>query len=345
MFDQHAAAQCKARWNGIAKPLDSLGTLETLVCQLAGIQHTTEVRLDRRVCLVFCADNGVVEEGVTQASSEVTALQAVNIARGHGSVNAIARAAGCDVVAVDVGIQTDPEEPRLLRRKAGHGTGNIAKGPAMTEDQLERTLKTGIDLAGQMKEQGYHIICTGEMGIGNTTTASAVASVLLDVDPAAVTGRGAGLSNEGLSRKLSAVRQSIRLNSPDRLLPRDILKKLGGFDIAAMTGVFLGGVVHEVPVVIDGVISSVSALLALRINPECRAYMIASHLSREPSAAMVMDALGTSPLIRADMALGEGTGAVALLPLIDLALSVYRQNNTFEHLKMAAYTPQCARKP
>ena len=238
MFDQHAAAQCKARWNGIAKPLDSLGTLETLVCQLAGIQHTTEVRLDRRVCLVFCADNGVVEEGVTQASSEVTALQAVNIARGHGSVNAIARAAGCDVVAVDVGIQTDPEEPRLLRRKAGHGTGNIAKGPAMTEDQLERTLKTGIDLAGQMKEQGYHIICTGEMGIGNTTTASAVASVLLDVDPAAVTGRGAGLSNEGLSRKLSAVRQSIRLNSPDRLLPRDILKKLGGFDIAAMTGVF-----------------------------------------------------------------------------------------------------------
>lgn len=345
MFDQHAAAQCKARWNGIAKPLDSLGTLETLVCQLAGIQHTTEVRLDRRVCLVFCADNGVVEEGVTQASSEVTALQAVNIARGHGSVNAIARAAGCDVVAVDVGIQTDPEEPRLLRRKAGHGTGNIAKGPAMTEDQLERTLKTGIDLAGQMKEQGYHIICTGEMGIGNTTTASAVASVLLDADPAAVTGRGAGLSNEGLSRKLSAVRQSIRLNSPDRSLPRDILKKLGGFDIAAMTGVFLGGVVHEVPVVIDGVISSVSALLALRINPECRAYMIASHLSREPSAAMVMDALGTSPLIRADMALGEGTGAVALLPLIDLALSVYRQNNTFEHLKMAAYTPQCARKP
>ena len=340
MTDQHAARLCRERWNAIAKPLFSLGRLEEAVCRLAAIQGTPEVDIGRRVCLVVCADNGVVSEGVTQADAGVTALQAACIARGGASVNAMARAANCDVLAVDVGMLTEPEEPRLLRRKAARGTGNMAKGPAMTVEQLEATLKTGMDLAREMQEQGYQIICMGEMGIGNTTTTAAMASVLLGQPPEAVTSRGAGLSDAGLVRKLAAVQSAIRVNRPDPKDPRDVLRKLGGFDIAAMAGICLGAEQHRMPVVVDGVIAAVAALAAVRMSPGCRDYLLASHLSREPAAGLALEALGLQPLIHADMALGEGTGAVALLPLLDLALAVYRGSNTFSALKMPAYQPQ-----
>lgn len=339
MINQQAARLCRERWNSIAKPLYSLGRLEEAVCRLAAIQGTPDVCIDKRACLVVCADNGVVAEGVTQADAAVTALQAASIARGQASVNAMARAAQCDVVAVDVGMNTDVEEPRLLRRKAACGTGNIARGPAMTREQLEASLKTGMDLAGEMKAAGYQIICIGEMGIGNTTTTAAMASVLLGLTPRQVTSRGAGLSDAGLARKLSAVEAAIRVNQPDPKDPREVLRCLGGFDIAAMVGICLGAQKHRIPVVIDGVIAAVSALTAVRLSPGCRDYLLASHLSREPAAGLALDALGLSPLIHADMALGEGTGAVALLPLLDLALAVYHQNSTFDMLQMDAYQP------
>lgn len=339
MIDQDSVARCQARWNNIAKPLGSLGEMEQIVCRLAGMQRTDDVRIDRRACLVVCADNGVLEEGVAQAPAHITALQSASIAKGGGSVNAMARAARCDVVTVDVGINTDLAIPEILTRKAGRGTGNIAKGSAMTAEQMEATLQTGIDLAGEMKDKGYQILCTGEMGIGNTTTTSAVASVLLGVDPEIMTGRGAGLSDEGLRRKLDAIRRAIAVNRPDPRNPRDVLQKLGGFDIAAMAGIFLGGRRHQVPVVMDGVISCVSALLALRMQPECRDYMLASHQSREPAAQLVLRELGLTPMIHAGLALGEGTGAVSVLPLIDLALAVYHQNSTYEQLGMDAYQP------
>lgn len=340
MTDQHAARLCRERWNAIAKPLFSLGRLEEAVCRLAAIQATPEVDITRRVCLVVCADNGVVSEGVTQADAGVTALQAACIARGGASVNAMARAASCDVLAVDVGMLTEPEEPRLLRRKAARGTGNMTKGPAMTAEQLEATLATGMDLVHEMQEQGYQIICMGEMGIGNTTTTAAMASVLLGQPPEAVTSRGAGLSDAGLVRKLAAVQSAIRVNRPDSKDPRDVLRKLGGFDIAAMAGICLGAEQHRMPVVVDGVIAAVAALAAVRMSPGCRDYLLASHLSREPVAGLALEALGLQPLIHANMALGEGTGAVALLPLLDLALAVYRGSNTFSALKMPAYQPQ-----
>lgn len=344
-MNHNIEALCRQRWDRIAKPLRSLGQLEELVIRLAAIQGTLDVRVDRRVCLVLCADNGVLAEGVSQTTADITALQSASIAQGNGTVNIMARAARCDVLAVDVGILTDVDEPRLLRRKAGYGTGNIAQGPAMTAAQLQQSIDTGIALVNEMKQQGYQIICTGEMGIGNTTTTSAVASVLLGIDPQLMTGRGAGLSDEGLVRKLSAVRRAIAVNQPDPEDPQDILMKLGGFDIAVMVGLYLGGAAHGLPVVVDGVISSVAALLAARIDPGCRDYMIASHLSREPSALLVLEALGLRPLIHAEMALGEGTGAVALLPLMDLALAVYQRNHTFDELQMEAYTPQGGEGP
>lgn len=339
MFDTNFAALCKQRWNGIAKPLGSLGKLEDIVCCLAGIQHSLDVNIDRRVCLVMCADNGVVAEGVTQTDACVTAAQSRNIAQGRASVNAMARVAHCDVVAVDVGMNIDLNVPEIITRKAGYGTGNIAKGPAMTETQLQDTLRTGIDLVGEMKARGYQIICTGEMGIGNTTTTSAVASVLLGIEPQQVTGRGAGLSDDGLCRKLDAIRRAIQVNQPKAEDARDVLAKLGGFDMAALTGVFLGGYHHQMPIVMDGVISCVSALLATRMEPNCRHYLLASHESREPAAQLVLSELKHTALLHADMALGEGTGAVALLPLIDMALAVYRQESTFEQLNIAPYVP------
>lgn len=334
------ARACKQRWDGIAKPLNSLGKLEDLICRLAAIQQTADVRIGRRVCIVACADNGVVAEGVTQAPVSVTALQSASIARGQGSVNALAKAAGCDVVAVDVGINTDLDLPGLRRQKAARGTMNITQGPAMTREQMARTLEVGISLAGEMKSKGYDIVCIGEMGIGNTTTSSAVASVLLGVAPERVTGRGAGLSDAGLRRKLDAIHRAIQVNQPDAHDPRDVLRKLGGFDMAAMAGICLGGAKHRVPIVIDGMISAVSALLAARMNPDVLAFLLPSHMSREPSTALIMDARGLDPIIRADMALGEGTGAVALLPLLDLALAVYHQNSTFAQAQIAQYVPQ-----
>lgn len=344
-MDHQAARLCKKRWDNIAKPLSSLGRLEDLVCRLAAIQGTPEVRIDRRVCLVVCADNGVVAEGVTQADAGVTALQAASIARGHASVNAMARAARCDVVAVDVGMNTDPVEPLLLRRKAACGTGNIAKGPAMTREQTEATLQTGMDLVLEMKDAGYQILCMGEMGIGNTTTTAAMASVLLGLPPTQVTSRGAGLSDAGLTRKLLAVEAAIAVNQPDPGDPRDVLQKLGGFDIAAMAGICLGAARHRMPVVVDGVIAAVSALAAVGMDPACRDYLLASHQSREPAAGLVLEALELAPILQADMALGEGTGAVALLPLLDLALAVYHQNSTFDMLQIEAYQPQGGGQP
>jgi nicotinate-nucleotide--dimethylbenzimidazole phosphoribosyltransferase len=339
MFDASFAALCKQRWDRIAKPLGSLGKLEDIVCRLAGIQHTLEVNINQRVCLVMCADNGVVAEGVAQTDASVTAMQSARIAQGQGSVNAMARTARCDVVTVDVGINTDLNIPEILTRKAGHGTGNIAIGPAMTEEQLQKTLHTGINLVDEMKAKGYQIICTGEMGIGNTTTTSAVASVLLGVDPKQITGRGAGLSDAGLARKLDAIRRAILVNQPDVNNAQDVLCKLGGFDIAALTGIFLGAYHHQMPIVMDGVISCLSALLAVRIEPRCHDYLLASHQSREPAAQLILTELNLTPLLHADMALGEGTGAVALLPLIDMALAVYRQKSTFEQLNMKPYVP------
>ncbi|MEA4899463.1 MAG: nicotinate-nucleotide--dimethylbenzimidazole phosphoribosyltransferase [Christensenellaceae bacterium] len=340
-LDEAAMRMAQKRWDGIAKPLNGLGLLEQMVVRIAGMQQSCDVSIDRRCVLVLCADNGVVCEGVSQVGREVSALVAENIARGAASVNAMARAARADVVAVDSGLATDVDCPALLRRKLAYGTGNIAAGPAMTRGEAQAMIEIGIELAETCADQGYQLLLTGEMGIGNTTTSGAVAAALLGLSPEAVTGRGAGLSDAGLMRKRSAIERAIALNRPDPGDPIDVLSKLGGFDLAAMAGVFLGGARRGLPVVIDGLISGVAALIAARLLPAARDYMLTSHLSRELAGQCVLEALGLPPpVLHAQMALGEGTGAVALLPLIDMALNVYRQNSTFDEIHLPAYTPQ-----
>ena len=336
--DEGAAQAARARWDAIAKPLDGLGLLEDAVVRIAALRGIPDVKLGKRAVVVMCADNGVVAEGVTQTGQEVTAIVAGNIARGDASVCHMARVARADVFPVNMGMVHPAEVP--LDFAIAPQTGNIAEGPAMSRAQAEQAIAAGLAIADDLAAQGYDIIATGEMGIGNTTTASALAAVLLGLPVGEVTGRGAGLSDEGLSRKVAAIERAIAVNEPDADDALDALAKLGGFDIAGMVGLFIGGAVHRIPVLVDGFISAVAALVAARLCPRAGQAMLASHLSGEPATHLVLEALGLDPLICAGMHLGEGTGAVAALPLLDMALAVYGGMVSFDDISIEAYAPQ-----
>ncbi|MBQ8202457.1 MAG: nicotinate-nucleotide--dimethylbenzimidazole phosphoribosyltransferase [Clostridia bacterium] len=334
----NAKEQAQFRWDHVAKPLNSLGSLERLIVKIAGIQDTPDVRINKRCVLVFCADHGVVAEGVSQSGSEVTALVAKSIAEGTANINLMASVSHTDVFAVDMGMAV--AVPGMIDCRIAAGTKNMTHSSAMTRVQVEQAIRTGIDLVGEMKARGYQLIATGEMGIGNTTASTAMACALLICTPEELTGRGAGLSDAGLIRKRDAITRALHVNQPDNSDPIDVLTKVGGFELAGMAGAFLGGMKHGVPVIIDGVISAVAALVAARICPAAVEAMLPSHMSREPAMVRIMAELGMAPILYADMALGEGTGAVALIPLLDMALQVYHGPHTFDELGMAAYTPQ-----
>jgi nicotinate-nucleotide--dimethylbenzimidazole phosphoribosyltransferase len=336
--DEAAMNAAQARWDAIAKPLGSLGLLEDAVVRIAGLTGSADVSLHKRAVLVLCADNGVVAEGVTQTGQDITALVAGNIAAGDASVCRMSAVAGADVIPVDMGMVYRARS--VMDRRIAAGPHNMAEGPAMSRAQAETALTTGIELVREYKSLGYRIFATGEMGIGNTTTSSAVAAVLLGLPIRDVTGRGAGLSDDGLIRKIRAIERAVAVNAPDPSDALDVLHKLGGFDIAGLAGVFLGGALYRVPVLVDGFISAVSALVAARLCPQAVCAMLASHVSAEPAAKMTLEALGLEPLIRAGMRLGEGTGAVCALPLLDMALAVYKEMQTFGGIGMEAYTPQ-----
>ena len=327
-------AACRVHWDNIAKPLGSLGLLEDMVAKLAGIQGGPDVRIDRRALLVMCADNGVLAQGVAQTPGEITAVMAGFIAAGRSSVCIMADWAGTQVYTVDMGMFRTLPHAGLLDRRIAAGTRDMTQGPAMSREEAQKAILAGVNLVADMKAQGYQILLTGEMGSGTNTTSSALASQFLGLEVEAVTGRGAGLSDEGLDRKIRAIQKAVEVNQPDPDDPLDLLHKLGGFDIAGLCGVFLGAALHGLPVLIDGFISAVSALLALRICPWSKHVMLASHLSAEPASRAVLEALGLSPLIQAGMRLGEGTGAVAALPLLDMALDVYRDLITYEAIGM-----------
>ena len=330
--------EARRRWDSVAKPLHSLGLLEDLVVRIAGVQGTENVRIDRRCALVFCGDHGVVRQGVTQTDSSVTALVAKAIGEGTGNINLMAAEAHTDVVAVDMGM-LEPVQG-TVDRHAGRGTADMTEGPAMTREQAEKAIRAGMEQMKELHEQGYRIAVIGEMGIGNTTAASAVSAVLLGLDPEEVTGRGAGLSDAGLKRKISAIRKAIQINKPDAGDPVDVLAKVGGFELAGMVGAYLGGLKYHIPTIPDGMIPMASALTAARINPDVTQSILPGTVSKEPADRLIMQALDMEPVIHAQTALGEGTGGVLLLPLLDMALRVYNGPHTFSNLGMDAYTPQ-----
>jgi len=336
--DAAAMAEAQRRWDDIAKPLGSLGLLESAVVKIAGLTGSADVSIEKKAVVVMCADNGVVCEGVTQTGQEITALVAGNIAKGVASVCRMAQRAGADVFPVDIGMANRADG--VIDMHIADGTANMADGPAMSRDDAMRAVSAGMELVRGLKEKGYELLATGEMGIGNTTTSSAVAAVLLGAPAGDMVGRGAGLSDAGLERKVAAVERAIAINRPDREDALDVLAKVGGFDIAGLAGVFIGGAICRIPVLVDGFISAVAALAAVRLCPECACAILASHVSAEPATRAVLDALGLKPLICAEMRLGEGTGAVCAMPLLEMGLAVYGEMATFDGIGMDAYTPQ-----
>lgn len=336
-IDEKAVEASWKHWDSRCKPLRGFGKLEEMVAQLAGIRGTAFPRCEKRAVVIMGADNGVVEEGVSQTGSEVTAQVLENMGEKISSVCVMSRILNADVIPVNIGMNVDGKHPAIRNCAVRHGTGNIAKGPAMSREECIRAIEQGIEVIRDLKKEGYDLIITGEMGIGNTTTSSACASVLFGKDPEEVTGRGAGLSTEGLARKVNAVRRAIAVNRPDPSDPIDVMSRVGGLDIAGMTGCFLGAAYCRLPVFIDGFISGISALLALQLSPLAKQYMYATHCTAEPAGRMIMEALGLEPVLYAGMHLGEGTGAAAVLPLLDQALNVYYGLPGFSDGNVEAY--------
>ena len=349
-YDREAESEAQRRLDNIAKPLDGLGGFERAISRLAGIQGSADIDISKRIAVSMCADNGIVEERVSQSSYDVTAKVAALMSEGAASVCLMAESAGIDTLPVDIGIkerdgllESDEITPgdrghfRLLSRNIAKGTRNFAKTPAMTEGEFNKAVETGIRLTGGISQLGYKIICTGELGIGNTTTSAALTAAILHLTAEETADRGAGLDNEGYRRKTAVIDAAIKYNGLYDVSPEEAARIAGGLDIAALAGVFIGGAVYGVPVVIDGLISAASALLAYKMCPLSVKYMLASHLGNEKAMKHIMNELGLEPLIHAGMKLGEGTGAVMLIPLLDMALSLYSGGRSFEDIRIGQY--------
>lgn len=324
-------------FDSIAKPIDGLGRFEGLIAQIGAIQGTENIDISKKAVIIMCADNGIVEEGISQSGQEVTLAVARNMADKKTSVGKMAQAAGADTIPVDIGINYSGKIDGVLDRKIRRGTRNFMKEPAMTEQEAVRAIFVGIEMVRDCRQKGYKLLATGEMGIGNTTTSSAVTAALLGCEAAEVTGRGAGLSDKKLAHKREIIEQALEWHKLKGADAMRILETVGGFDIAGLAGVCIGGAIYHVPVVLDGVISMAAALLAERIVPGTKEYLIASHKGKEPASGRLAAELGMTPVIDANMALGEGTGAVMMFPLLDMALSVYSDRTTFSDISIGQY--------
>lgn len=327
------------RFGQIAAPLGALGLLQDAVIQLAGAQRKVLPEIDRRAVVVFCADNGVVAQGVTQCGQEVTATVAENLSRDMTSVCLMAKHENVEVIPVDVGVARKVGGAKLIDRKIAFGTKDMTIEPAMTREEAVRALEVGIEMAERCAEKGVQILCAGEMGIGNTTSSAAVTAALLSAAPAVVTGRGAGLSSEGLERKVRAIECALKRAQVAADDTIGVLSEVGGFDIAGMAGLYIGGALCGIPSVVDGVIAQVAALVAVRLCPAVRGYLLFSHKSAEPASKLLLAEMDAKPYIDAGMRLGEGTGAVAGLALLDLGLAVYRGMPAFDDIEIDAYVP------
>ena len=319
-----AAEEYQAR---LAKPPGSLGRLEEISIQLAGITGRVHNALNKKQLLVFAADNGVVAEGVSSAPQSVTKQQTINLMRGKTGAAVLAKHFGCGLTVCDVGVNADIYESAVLNRKIAYGTQNICTGPAMTREQTLQAILTGAEIARTVDAD---VIGVGEMGIGNTTTSSAVLAVLLGADVEAVTGRGGGITEESFHKKKAVIRTAIEVNRPNRDDVVDVLSKVGGFDLAAMCGAFLGAAAARRPAVIDGLISAAAALCAVRLCPNVRGYLVPSHASFEIGYRLAMEAMDLRPLFDLGMRLGEGSGCPLAFQVLDAACAVINDMATFD---------------
>jgi nicotinate-nucleotide--dimethylbenzimidazole phosphoribosyltransferase len=329
-LDEEAMQKSKDRVDNLIKPIGSLGKLEEIVVQLAGITGSIYPSVDKKSVIVMAADHGVCEEGVAAAPQDVTFIQTLNISRGITGVCALSNISKADVVIVDIGVKKDIENENIINRKINYGTGNIAKGHAMTREEAVRSVEIGIEMACREFEKGKNILATGEMGIGNTTPSSAILSLVTGLDPSEVTGVGANLPNELVGNKSDVIRRAIKINCPDKNDPLDILSKVGGYDIGGMTGIIIGAAACGIPVVVDGFISTISAILAIMLEPKARGYILPSHISNEKASRIASEYIGLKPFLDLNMRLGEGSGAALAFSIIEAATDMNRIMITFE---------------
>jgi nicotinate-nucleotide--dimethylbenzimidazole phosphoribosyltransferase len=327
--DRDMLAAAQAVLDAKTKPRRSLGHLEELACRVAAIRGSADPGRLEAIVVVAAADHGVAAEGVSAYPQEVTRQMLANFAAGGAAICVLAREAGAELIVVDAGVARRLADPRIRQARIGPGTANACAGPAMSREQAWRALAAGVELAAELADRGLGIVALGEMGIANTTAASALCAALLPADPAAVCGRGTGLDEDGLRRKRAAVRRALEVNHPDRSDPLAVLAALGGFEIAFLAGLALGAAAERLVVLLDGFITGAAALIAARLAPAVSERLVASHLSPEPGHRLVLEALGLRPLLDLELRLGEGTGAALAIPIVRASLAVLSDMATF----------------
>jgi len=329
-LDERAMAEAQARQNLLTKPQGSLGRLEELSVQLAGIQGRAIPQIRHKAIITMAGDHGVVAEGIGNWPQEVTAQMVYNFLSGGAGINVIARQVGARIMVVDMGVATELEpNPRLLSRNIAPGTQNIGRGQAMTREQAVTAVETGMEIVTAEVARGLDIVGTGDMGIGNTTASSAIGAVMMRKPAAEVTGRGTGITDEQLKHKIEVIERALAVNKPDPKQPLEVLAKVGGFEIGGLVGVMLGAAAHRIPVVIDGFISGAAALIATALSPKLKDFLIAGHVSDETGHRLVLSHLGLKPLLDLGMRLGEGTGAALGIFLAGTSARVLAEMATF----------------
>lgn len=328
--DAELMEKTRGKWDGLVKPLGSLGVMEELGIKISGITGKVNNKLDKKVIVVMSSDNGVFEENVASAPQIVTTVLTEGMVQGITGVSTLGKFVGADIVTVDIGLNSDYSHEKVLNRKIARGTKNFTKGPAMSYQEAVKSIEIGIEIGDQLFAQGYQILGTGELGMGNTSTSAAVLSVLSGLDVDTTCGKGAGITEEQYKNKKETILKGIEINQPNKEDPIDVISKVGGFDIGGMCGLYLSGAKNRIPVVIDGFISSVAALCAVKLNPNVKDYLIPSHLSDEPGARYVLKELDLSPMLKMKMRLGEGSGCPLAFQIIDAVLYTQENMGTFE---------------
>ena len=329
-LDEAAMAAAKVRQDTLTKPPGSLGRLEELSVQLAGITGKDIPTIKDKVIITMAGDHGVVAEGVSAFPQEVTPQMVLNFLHGGAAINVLARHVGARITIVDMGIAADMEaHPSLIVKKIAHGTANMTAGPAMTREQAEQAILAGVEVVEAEIEKGLDIVGMGDMGIGNTTPSAAIAAALTGIEPARLTGRGTGVADEGLKRKIDAIERALAVNKPDPKDGLDVLAKVGGFEIGGLVGVILGAAANRKPVMVDGFISTAAAMIAVTIAPAVRPYLISAHRSQEYGHNQMVEWLGLKPLVDFDLRLGEGTGAALGISIAEAACKILAEMATF----------------
>ncbi len=330
--DIQAMEEAKAHNDHLIKPLGSLGKLEEIAVKVAGITGKCENDLKKRCSIVMVADNGICEEGVAGTPQDITLIQGMNMTKGICGMGVLSAYAGAEIKVVDVGILSDYKNDKVYNRKIKYGTDNFAKGPAMSREEAIRGIETGIDMVRICVEEGFELLGTGEMGIGNTSSTSAVLMAFTGATADVAVGKGGGLTDEALLHKKAVITKALEINKPNAEDPIDVIAKVGGLDIAGMTGCFLGAAYYRVPIVIDGVISALSAFAACRLNPSVKDFIFTSHRSKEPAYDLIAKELGMEPMLDMGMRLGEGTGCTLAFPIIGAACAMLKNMATFEEI-------------